>query len=490
MIYNNCLLILAACQMIKRENYLEKTDSKYSIMRFLLPCLILLLASGCDDPISKKDMPGSLADQNDDQYHEGSLNGNSEDPAPFESKDIIISEIMIRQTQTKPDPDFGVYSGWIELHNRESNTVDLSGWVLSVSDLSSHTSVAYSMHDARSYIFPDNFRISANEYELLWASGVDHVREAVHLPFLLPEGSAKVGLYGPDPAGMPIVDTLSYSSYDVASDLSLGRMNFGGNHKGFLLPMSLPTPGKRNRLQKLDLLESFPIEVKGPSGLDLDHSKNYFWAVSDNVEGAIYKLDRQGRIVSRLPVQGNDMEGISQHPHNRTLFVIEERKRQIVQYDTLGKEIARYEVPVEKSNENDGPEGIAINPFNNHFFVVNEKNPRVLMELDVLKGFERQVVRKTPVNFGATDDAEGLDLSGLFFDSEDRILWMVSDEARAVFLLDTRGRPLAAFDAGQKDLEGIALIRNEKKLFLVSDELETLFVYSLPQPLRMLSPKE
>ena len=466
--------------------------SKFFIMRIFLLCLTFIMVFGCDDPISKKGIPDSLTDHQSGQYQDEYRDENNEDPDPvtFEANDIIINEIMIRQTQTRPDPDFGVYSGWIELHNRELHPVDLSGWILSVSDLSSHTSVEYSIHDVRSYVFPDDFRIAADEYVLLWASGVDHVREAVHLPFILPEGGAKIGLYGPDMAGLPIIDTLTYNSYDVAYDISLGRMNFGRDHKGFLLPMSMPTPGKKNQLEKLDLLESFSPEVKGPSGLDTDHSKNYLWTVSDADGGGIYKMDRQGRIVSRLPVQGNDMEGISQHPHNRTLFVVEERMRKIVQYDTLGMEIARFEVPVEQINENDGPEGIAINPFNNHIFVVNEKNPRVLIELDVLKGVDRQVIRKTPVNFGAAGDAAGLDLSGLFFDAEDRILWMVSDEARAVFILDTRGRPLAAFDAGQKDLEGIALIRSENKLFLVSDDLETLFVYSIPQPLLMLAPKE
>jgi hypothetical protein len=58
------------------------------------------------------------------------------------------------------------------------------------------------------------------------------------------------------------------------------------------------------------------------------------------------------------------------------------------------------------------------------------------------------------MDLGAPEDARGLDLSGLFYDETDEVLWLVSDEARAVFVLDRTGRPLAAFDAGQSDLEG------------------------------------
>jgi uncharacterized protein YjiK len=93
--------------------------------------------------------------------------------------------------------------------------------------------------------------------------------------------------------------------------------------------------------------------------------------------------------VDELRVRGDDMEGITQHPRNRSLYVVEERLRQVVQFDTLGNEIARYPVDVEVRNQNDGLEGITIDPVTNRVFVVNEKNPRVLIELDVLRGFDR-----------------------------------------------------------------------------------------------------
>ncbi len=426
-------------------------------------------------------------DGNDDENGDGS---ESPESSAFRMRDVIINEMMVRQQETPADPDFKAYSGWIELHNRESTSADISNWVIGYRPSSYSTAVEYSVQDIRFSVLPEGTTIAANGFLLLWTGGQEHVGEAIHLSIVLPLEGGKIGLYGPETANMPVVDTLSYDALDVADDISLGRYNFGENHRGFLLPMNEPTPGETNRLASLQLLNSFALTVSDPSGLGIDHTGNYFWTISDDSNGSIYKLDRMGRVVDELQVRGDDMEGITQHPVNRTLYVVEERKREIVQYDTLGNEIARYPVDVEIQNVNDGLEGITINPATNHIFVVNEKNPRVLIELDVLRGFDRQLIRQTPIHFGAHPYEEGLDLSGLFFDSEDEVLWMVSDDARAVFMLDTRGRPLAAFDAGQEDLEGIALNRDENRIFLVSDGLQQLFEYEYPQLLRRLPATE
>ena len=468
--------------------------------------LLIFLFSACVDPVSQpldESAPGSHKEQTDDRNNgEGSGEDDSDDtdgrdgnegtPAQpvFQQRDVIINEVMVRQLETVSDPDFQSYSGWIELHNLENNPVDVSGWVLGFRPASYSTAVEYSVQDLRFHTLPPETTIPAQGYLLLWASGQDHAGQAIHLNFVLPAEGGKVGLYGPEPSDTPIVDTLSYAASDVAYDISLGRMDFGWNHRGFLVPMNAPTPGEANRLEPLTLIESHPLDVSDPSGLAVDHTGRYFWTISDDPGGSIYKIDLQGRIVDELEVGGDDMEGITQHPRNRSLFVVEERLRQIVQFDTLGNEIARYQVDVDVRNENDGLEGISIDPGTNHIFVVNEKNPRVLLELDVLRGFDRQEIRRTYMNQGAPEDARGFDLSGLFYDETDAVLWLVSDEARAVFVLDRNGHPLAAFDAGQPDLEGIALIRSKDRVYLVSDELQTLFVYEYPQPLIRLPAKE
>ncbi|MFO8028447.1 MAG: SdiA-regulated domain-containing protein [Cyclonatronaceae bacterium] len=459
----------------------------FLLLAFLLPLACADLVDGTADPESSN---------NRDEQENGEKSHNDTDPpahSSFVHYEVIISEVMIRQQETLADPDFDAFSGWVELHNREDTAVDLSEWVVGYHPASHSTAVEYpgqAVHDLRSYSLPQGTTIPANGFLMLWAGGREHTGQAAHIPLILPEEGARLGLYGPETAGKPVVDTLSYDALDVVHDISLGRMHFDRDHGGFLIPMNRPTPDQPNRLHSLQLLHSYPLQVSDPSGLDVDHTGEFFWTISDHSGGSICKLDRQGRIVNELQVEGDDMEGISQHPVNKTLFVAEERLRQIVHYDTLGNEIARYPVDLEGRNENDGLEGITINPGTSHLFVVNEKNPRVMMELDVLLGSERQQIRRSSLDFGAPEDVRGLDLSGLFYEDADGVLWLVSDEARAVFVLDTSGRMLAAFDTGLAKLEGIAVIRSENEIYLVSDELEQLFVYEYPEPFHRMPAAE
>jgi uncharacterized protein YjiK len=460
----------------------------------LIFLILLSLLIGCTDPVSSSDSihnnkAESQGDAGENEQGDGNdtdddgENDDSSAQPAFQQRDVIINEVMIRQQETLADPDFSAYSGWIELHNLENNPVDISGWVVGFRPAGYSTAVEYSVQDLRYGAIPDETTIPPRGYLLLWADGQEHSGEAIHLPFVLPVEGGKIGLYGPEATGKPIVDTLSYRTEDVVYDISLGRMDFGWGHRGFLVPMNEPTPGEANRLASLTLIESHTLDVSDPSGLGVDHTGRYLWTVSDDPGGSIYKIDLEGTIVDELRVRGDDMEGITQHPRNRSLFVVEERLREIVQFDTLGNEIARYPVDIEVRSQNDGLEGITIDPVTNHIFVANEKNPRVLIELDVLRGIDAQEIRRSSMDLGAPEDARGFDLSGLFYDETDEVLWLVSDEARAVFVLDRLGRPLAAFDAGQSDLEGIAIIRSKNRIYLVSDELHTMFVYEYPDPL-------
>lgn len=424
-----------------------------------LPGLILLagLTFGCSNPLSE----------------------NPLDPSDFTGYNVIINEFMVQQNETLADPDFEEYGGWIELHNRENKEVDVSGWILAGQSIENGTGQG----DA----IPEGTVIPPDGYLLIWTDGRGMAGEAIHTRFTLSEKGGEIGLYGPEWAENPVLDTVSYAAREVAYDISLGRMNFDGHdHIGFLLPMNRPTPGDVNRLARLQQIESFPLDIEDPSGLDVDPSGNFLWTVGDNSGGHIYKIAKNGEIVDILEVDGDDMEGIAQHPGNLLLFVAEERLSDIVQYDTSGNEIQRTRVAVEQQSENDGLEGITINPSNGHIFMVNEQNPRALVEMDLSRAMDQQLIRYTPVDFRAGKDAEGLDFSGLCFESEAQVLWLVSDEARAVFVLDLMGNPLAAYDSDEENLEGIAVIADEQRIYLVSDDLQQLVVYEYPAPLLRL----
>lgn len=394
---------------------------------------------------------------------------NKPDPGDFQVRDVLINEFMVLQESTISDPDFGLYGSWIEFINREDDEVNISDWVVTGS------------RNEMQYTLPQGTVIPGNSFLLIWADGRNTVEDAIHANFILQPDDGFIGLYGPEWSEYKTIDTLTYFSHEIQPDISWGRVNLGErDNTGFFLPLNRPTPGAANELVSLQMLDEFDLDISDPSGLAPDHSGNYLWTISDDPGGSIYKITLTGDIADELEVEGHDMEGIVQDFKDFTLWVAEEKLREIVQYDTSGNELRRIKVDVEQQKLNDGLEGITLNPHNNHFFVVNEQNPRKLIELDLSRTAGNQQVQYISVNFRGGKEYRGLDLSGLYFEPEDEILWMISDEAASIFQLDQKGRPLAAYYIGKDDLEGITVNKKEGLIYLVSDEHQKLFVYEYP----------
>ncbi|HLV31686.1 MAG TPA: SdiA-regulated domain-containing protein [Chitinispirillaceae bacterium] len=202
----------------------------------------------------------------------------------------------------------------------------------------------------------------------------------------------------------------------------------------------------------------------------------------------LFKIELPKQQPLSLCVDGEDMEGICQNFENKLLYVLEERRREIVIFDTLGTEKGRFKVDVEKTNENDGLEGIAINPSENQVFVVNKRFRSVLIELEITgKNSLRQTSQYIPVYFGADEDSSDWSLAGLSYDIDENVLWMTSDRTRAVFVIDHTGRALAVYDVFEEDLEAVAVIKQENRIYFVSDDYHTLYVYEYPEPFPRLN---
>lgn len=217
------------------------------------------------------------------------------------------------------------------------------------------------------------------------------------------------------------------------------------------------------------------INIEDPSGLTLDMSGDFLWTVSDDAGGLVYKITFQGDIIGALSYRGNDMEGITMNPNDGTLWVAEERLRQIVQLDRQGEVLQRVDVPVEITNENDGLEGVAIDPVTEHFYIVNEKLPAEFIELD--KQFE--VVRRVRIDSNSKFHSNFRmdDLSGIFYESKKREFWIVSDESMKIIVTDFELNPLRSYELGRRKFEGIAVDIRVGRVYLVNDEENRLYVY-------------
>ncbi|MCC5869228.1 MAG: SdiA-regulated domain-containing protein [Gammaproteobacteria bacterium] len=228
-----------------------------------------------------------------------------------------------------------------------------------------------------------------------------------------------------------------------------------------------PPPG-----QSLALLAVYDIAVSDPSGLALDYDGVHLWTVSDDPGMGMYQLTRQGEVVRHVPFASDDLEGIVVDPANLTLWVVEERLRQILNVTRDGVILSRTAVDVPANRPNDGLEGITINTRTGDFFVVNEKNPRLLLRLDR----DLEILETVPIDF--TGPFAMGDLSGISYDPVENMLWIISDESRRIVVIDMQYNPVRVYQTGIVKGEGIAVDPDNRRVYAVCDEESRLYVYA------------
>lgn len=216
----------------------------------------------------------------------------------------------------------------------------------------------------------------------------------------------------------------------------------------------------------LKLINKYYIDVEEPSGLDLAIDNMSLWTVSDK-HNKIYQLDLTGKILKEISIPGTNLEGITSDSNGETLWVVQESLGELLQVDTTGNEIQRISVAGVKDNSG-GLEGITFNSKNNHLFLLKEKDPSVLIELNT--NFE-------PVLFKHLYTAS--DYSGMDYNEIENELWIVSDQDKKVYRCDIRGNVLISYSINIDKAEGIAFDRENNLIYIVSDSEESLYIFRL-----------
>jgi uncharacterized protein YjiK len=215
----------------------------------------------------------------------------------------------------------------------------------------------------------------------------------------------------------------------------------------------------------LNYLKAYDIPVSEASGLDLTFTENGFWTVSDE-NSTVYKLDNWGKIEKSITVNGIDLEGVSV-VDEKTLAIVLERGREIVIFDTSGIESKRMNVDL-TGELNNGLEGITYDPANKVFFVLNEKNPCLLLT------FDKNLNELSRDTLSFIKDA-----SGIHFDAKNKSLWILSDESQCVAKCDLNGNLLQKYYITVTQPEGLTLDAEVNKMYIVSDINNALYVFSL-----------
>lgn len=232
-----------------------------------------------------------------------------------------------------------------------------------------------------------------------------------------------------------------------------------------------------------------------PSGLGVA-ADGSFWTVSDNSR-RLFHIDSQGSLIKKHDIANKNLEGITVDAEGH-LWAVDENAAVILHYDShTGEEISKHKLEdfdgfcaIEKwieADDNKGLEGIAIDPLRSEFLVLKESQPGLLIALsDQLDRIVSTELLDRDRGFTDDDLSSGkIDYSGICYDSRRDLFWIVSDEARRVYLFDRRrGRALSSFPLHLKNehdelekAEGVALSRDGTRLYVVSDKEARFYIY-------------
>lgn len=204
--------------------------------------------------------------------------------------------------------------------------------------------------------------------------------------------------------------------------------------------------------------------VPEPSGLVYNSKNNTLMTVSD-ANATVYEIDFMGNILHSFVVQGSDLEGIALSPDCDTMYLAEEGNQQISTYLINGSKISSLKVPV-ATEQNHSLEGVTIDD-RRHIYVVNEKNPRLLLEFNGVTEVARTEITAT------------LDLSDVSYDAAYDCLWIVSDESQKILKCTRSGIVLNEYQISFSKGEGIAMVGD--KMYIISDATGKLYVFNKPR---------
>jgi uncharacterized protein YjiK len=213
----------------------------------------------------------------------------------------------------------------------------------------------------------------------------------------------------------------------------------------------------------LTLVASYAMSIREPSDLAIDETGTVLWTVTNNPD-SVYQLDRTGKPVKSLRYAGQDLEGIAYDRSDRTLWVAEENRREIVHLDLDGNVLAVY--PLGLTGEpNSGLEGICLDP-TGRICLLNEKRPGLFIQLD------------PAVSIASVDTLTFAgDYSGLCYDPPSTSFWIVSDQSQRVYLWSRTGGITKEFALPFPKAEGVAFDPGTQQIYIVSDSENRLYVY-------------
>lgn len=229
----------------------------------------------------------------------------------------------------------------------------------------------------------------------------------------------------------------------------------------FLLAFSCSNTPPKN---SLEFISKIKIAVAEPSGL-VYHDK-HLYVVSDK-DPYLYQLQTNGLLVTTYPINSKGVEGLTYIESEEKFVLVNENKRSVFKFSIEKGRSKSYKIKGKQHSKNDGLEGICYNSKKESLFVLNEARPKQLLKISA-KG---KIKKKYDLSFSK-------DVSGIVYDPVLDVYWIVSDESKALYKVNTKGELLQEIPILVEKAEGVAL-DDQRNLYIVSDLTSDLFVYKL-----------
>ncbi len=226
------------------------------------------------------------------------------------------------------------------------------------------------------------------------------------------------------------------------------------------------SPG--NSAGSLESVCEIALDVTEPSGLSFGPGDSTLLVVSDNTN-KVYEMSIEGEVIRELAYTGNDLEGVTYNPFENQVVVTEERQRQLVVLDyTDGTEQYRVDIPTGGNANNKGLEGVSYNTNNRVYYIVNEDLPG---ELILWSGAFGEV-SATPLHFAS-------DYSAIFTDAENSLIYIVSDESKALYKCDYNANVITRYPLPATKFEGVVVDSDRGMVYLVNDKTGKLYLFKI-----------
>jgi len=216
-------------------------------------------------------------------------------------------------------------------------------------------------------------------------------------------------------------------------------------------------------IQTLRLVASYTLDLAEPSDLTIDDTGNRLWTVTNSPDSVV-ELDLAGRRVKTLPFVGHDLEGVAFDKSDKTLWLAEENRREVVHIDLNGNVLGTFALGI-TGEQNSGLEGICLTAAGG-IYVLNEKHPGLFITLDP----SIAIATIDTVKFAG-------DYSGMSLDPGTGAVWIVSDQSKRLYLWSRTSGVMKEYYLPFDKAEGVAYSPGADRFYIITDTGHTLYVY-------------